>query len=45
VALLASADPWHDLGLFTFDAVWFALGLRLWSRSGAETMSERLHNA
>ena len=29
VALLASADPWHDLGLFVFDAAWFALGLRV----------------
>jgi hypothetical protein len=29
VTVLAAADPWHDLGLFTFDAVWFALGLRL----------------
>jgi hypothetical protein len=29
VAVVASADPWHDLGLFTFDAAWFALGLRL----------------
>lgn len=23
------ADPWHDLGLFTFDAAWAALGLHL----------------
>jgi len=29
VALLAEADPWHDLGLFAFDAAWLALGLRL----------------
>jgi hypothetical protein len=29
LAVLASGDPWHDLGLFTFDAAWFALGLRL----------------
>lgn len=29
VALLAEADPWHDLGLFAFDAAWVALGLGL----------------
>jgi hypothetical protein len=29
VALGAEADPWHDLGLFLFDAAWAALGLRL----------------
>jgi len=29
VALLAEADPWHDLGLFLFDAAWVALGARL----------------
>lgn len=28
-ALLAEADPWHDLGLFAFDAAWVALGLGL----------------
>jgi hypothetical protein len=32
VALLAEADPWHDLGLFVFDAAWVALGLGLLSR-------------
>jgi hypothetical protein len=29
VALLAEADPWHDLGLFAFDAAWIAVGLGL----------------
>lgn len=29
VALGAEADPWHDLGLFAFDAAWIGLGLRL----------------
>jgi hypothetical protein len=29
LAVLAAGDPWHDLGLFTFDAAWFTLGLRL----------------
>ena len=30
-ALLAMAtlSPWHEVGLFTFDAAWAALGLRL----------------
>lgn len=28
VAML-TLDPWHDLGLFTFDAAWAALGLQL----------------
>ena len=32
VALLAEADPWHDLGLFVFDAAWVALGMRLLAR-------------
>ena len=27
VALGAEADPWHDLGLFLFDAAWVAIGL------------------
>ena len=27
VALLVEPDPWHDLGLFVFDAAWLALGL------------------
>jgi hypothetical protein len=31
LALLAAGDPWHDLGLFVFDAAWLALGLRLLS--------------
>ena len=31
VALGAEADPWHDLGLFLFDAAWVAVGLRLLS--------------
>ena len=29
VALGATADPWHDLGLFLFDAAWVVAGLRL----------------
>jgi hypothetical protein len=29
VALGASDDPWHDLGLFVFFAAWAVLGLRL----------------
>lgn len=29
VAVLVFADPWHDLGLATFDAAWVALGARL----------------
>jgi hypothetical protein len=29
VALGAAVDPWHDLGLFLFDAAWVAVGLRL----------------
>ena len=28
-AVLVFSDPWHDLALFTFDAAWVALGLRL----------------
>ena len=28
-ALGASADPWHDLGMFLYDAAWVAFGLRL----------------
>jgi hypothetical protein len=32
VALLAEGDPWHDLGLFAFDAGWVALGLGLLAR-------------
>ena len=32
VALGASADPWHDLGLFTFFVAWAALGARLLAR-------------
>jgi hypothetical protein len=31
VALLAEADPWHDLGLFLFFGAWAVLGLRLLS--------------
>ena len=37
VALLAEADPWHDLGLFLFDAAWIALGTRLLAPRGAGT--------
>lgn len=29
VAVTVFADPWHDLGLFTFDAAWVALGVFL----------------
>ena len=29
VAVVAVADPWHDLGMFAFDAAWVALGVRL----------------
>ena len=29
VALGAEADPWHDLGLFAFDAAWITLGVGL----------------
>lgn len=29
VALLVEPDPWHDLGLFVFDAAWVAAGLQL----------------
>ncbi|TFV78315.1 hypothetical protein E4P39_03585 [Blastococcus sp. CT_GayMR19] len=32
VGLGATADPWHDLGLFVFFAAWVALGLRLLRR-------------
>jgi hypothetical protein len=35
VALLAEADPWHDLGLFLFDGAWIALGLSLLIRRPA----------
>ena len=31
LALVASADPWHDLGLFGFYVAWAAVGLRLLS--------------
>lgn len=43
VAMLTLA-PWHELGLFTFDAAWAALGLRLLTFRGASagaTRSER----
>ena len=43
VAML-TLSPWHELGLFTFDAAWAALGLRLLAASGAPvgaTCSER----
>lgn len=36
VALLAEADPWHDLGLFLFDAAWIAVGVRLLAGRPAE---------
>lgn len=32
VAVVAVADPWHDLGMFTFDAAWVALGAGLLAR-------------
>ena len=35
VALGAEVDPWHDLGLFLFDAAWVAVGLRLLSAEPA----------
>jgi hypothetical protein len=37
VALLAEADPWHDLGLFVFDAAWIVVGLHLVARTSAGT--------
>lgn len=35
VGVAIPADPWHDLGLFTFDAAWAALGARLLIGFGA----------
>jgi hypothetical protein len=29
VVAMVTLSPWHELGLFTFDAAWAALGLRL----------------
>jgi hypothetical protein len=29
VAVTVFVDPWHDVGMFTFDAAWAALGVRL----------------
>ncbi len=32
VAVVVFTDPWHDLGLFTFDAGWVIVGIRLLAR-------------
>ena len=33
VVAMTTSEPWHELGLFTFDAAWAALGLRLLATS------------
>lgn len=43
VAML-TLSPWHEVGLFTFDAAWVVLGLRL-LRSGAPVRPEPVPSA
>ena len=38
---MVTLSPWHELGLFTFDAAWAALGLRLLTLRGASTDATR----
>ncbi|MDP9430228.1 MAG: hypothetical protein M3Q47_15805 [Actinomycetota bacterium] len=45
VGLGASADPWHDLGLFTFFGSWVALGLRLLTTGSPAGADRVVHGA
>lgn len=41
VAIVVFVDPWHDLGLFTFNAAWVLLGVYLITRARQATALSR----
>lgn len=41
VAIVVFVDPWHDLGLFTFNAAWVLLGAHLMRRARQATAPAR----
>lgn len=41
VAIVVFVDPWHDLGLFTFNATWVLLGAHLMRRARQATAPAR----